>query len=163
MDSSIVVAVISAIVSAGGAIWSLSTAQQVRSSQLRAEEQAKRTEIVRIKALEATDQFLIEMTSLIKAVDTFRFLISNNADISAESNIKQLSNVASARTRVLDLRYRFAPYVAEDLIKYIDEVVLSTESVEFNEPSLKASSDRLKLVALKVASDARNRYLGEIK
>jgi hypothetical protein len=156
MSDSLTAAVLAAVVSAAGALWAILTAQHARRSVLRAEEHAKRAELVRVKALEAIDTLLDGLTGLILSTETLRFLIQRGHE-----DMGPLKDFAEARGKVTRLRYRFAPYVSDEVVSMIDEVVLKTQTINHSSSDLESLSSRLRLIASKVASEARSSYLVE--
>lgn len=161
MDKSLIPAVIAAVISVLGALWSFTTAGRVRRNILRAEERAKRSELVRVKALEAVDELLSEVTMLIMNVETMKFLIQTGTTVSIESTPDLFGNFGKARKQVLMLRYRFAPYVSEVVLSTIDEIGQISEMLNFNEAFLEHFTEKLKSLESKIATDARATYLTE--
>jgi hypothetical protein len=159
MDKSLIPALLAATASIAGAIWSLLTAHRARRNVLRAEEHAKRAELVRVKALEAIDTLLDGLTTLILSVETMCFLM--RANVSIDSTPGPMKDFAEARGKVTRLRYRFAPYVSDEVLSMIDELVQMTTSIAHDREELDRLSSRLRLLASKIASEARASYLAE--
>jgi hypothetical protein len=76
MQTAIEVAIITSATSVALAIWSLVTARTAKSMALEAEEMAKRSELVRVKGLDAGTAILKSLTEFIIATETAIQLIS---------------------------------------------------------------------------------------
>jgi len=156
MEKELIAVLVSTSVSIASAVWALLTASRARRSVLLAEEHAKRAELVRVKALEAIDELLEGITTLLTSVETMCFLL--NAGVSIDPS-QQLKDFAEARAKVNRLRYRFAPYVSDEVLAMIGQVVQMTSAFSIQGDELEGLASRLRLISRKIASEARAAYL----
>jgi len=160
MSKEIAAALVSLVI----AVWSLLTAKKSRELALSAEESAKRGELVRIRALEATDSLLCAVADLVSIVGGIGFLVNFAGGISMENESirNSFKEFGEKRAYIMKLRIQYAPYLTEDLIKHMDLLFESTERLSIDQNYLKNIEGKLRLIGNQVADNARQRFLEKI-
>jgi hypothetical protein len=135
MPDEINVALIAAGVSVAALIWNLATVRVSRSLVLSAEEAAKRSELVRIHALEAVEELLVSVSPMIASVGALLFLEKHGIalDINRSEVQEQIKTIGENRAKIFRLRITSSPYLTEELLNVVDDILARTETVKFDE------------------------------
>jgi hypothetical protein len=151
--------ILAAGVSIGALIWNLATLKISRSLVLSAEEVAKRSELVRTHALKAVDAVLVSIAPMISSFGSLIFLERHGIgiDFTQPEIQKQIKTIGEERSKILTLSITSAPYLTDELLNIVKDILSKTESVNFNE--IRAIESELQEFVSKLSKYARSKYL----
>ena len=125
METPIAVALISSTTSVALAVWSLMTARTAKSRALEAEEMAKRSELVRVKGLDAGAAILRSLTEFMIGAETAIQLIRLSGGL-FEEDAQAMGALQVAAQQYLSMRRcvsENAIYLADEITGAVDALV----------------------------------------
>jgi len=160
MDEKIIVALVASFTAIVVALWSVATSGRARSMALRAEERAKRGELVRVKALEAMDTVLDAIWDLIQMIRYFRGAIKYEGGVNWEDPevIENMEILTTRHTTLGRLRLRMAPYLTPEIDAELSKV-LELVRIESQESHLDEVEKKLEDIARSISDLCRKEYL----
>lgn len=141
------------------AIWSLATTRKTRSTILEVEDTFKKNEMIRLRFLEAIDTFLEPLVSMISSIGNLRFTIEHAGGISGETLDENLQKFGKERGLLFRSRYRFAPYLPDEVLEQLDRIYVGSEKLELTIQNLDNLKEQFISVADEVAQTTRRKIL----
>jgi hypothetical protein len=160
MDEKTLAALASSVVAIIIAVVSLATARLNRSLILKAEEKAKRGELVRAKGLEVTDTLLDAIWEVIRSIGNVRSSLRNDSGLDIEDSDanKEWEEIVHKLKVLSRLRFRTAPYLSEELDSQLDRISRMREW-ELTKSFLDHKERELEEIAKAISAICRKEYL----
>jgi hypothetical protein len=154
-----IIAIIAAGASLVLAVWSLATAGMSRAIALRAEEKAKRGELVRVNALEVIHTFLVALTGLFLEISTLRWLEVHGVNLTPGSPefLEHMKNLGNSRETLARLQFTSDLYWTRDVNKKLIDILAVTENIDMQ--NLEVIEKRIREIAESVSEIGRTKYL----
>lgn len=158
MNSGIIVAVIAAAVSVGAMLFSFFTAGKSKSILIAVEDRAKRSELVRIQALNSIEEILYSLTDIYFSIGNLNFLIEAGGTFGTDpESLEIMAKIGHARGKLNRIRYVSAPYLKYELTEEIDTILAQTQSL--NDTNLKDLEHRVLTCMSEISAHAKLTYL----
>ena len=162
METQITVALIAAISSLGVAIFSLLTSRRAKVLVLRAEEQGKRTEQIRLKATESGEKLLKELSNLIIALQGIHWRIKRREkehEIYPDDVNKAISkSILNTNHFIYETAIYTTPEIRQKIV-YMVEILTDPDGDAFRVENIESTMDQLINIHTEVSELFKHTYL----
>ena len=125
LETPVIVALLGSATSVGLAIWSLVTARVAKARALEAEELSKRTEHIRIKALDAGASVLKALTEYRISIETAAKLVELRGGYLVDDDMPMMLSAAQAYSALRRCTLENAIYLSDDIVSKVESMVVN--------------------------------------